>query len=89
VADMAQKIKLEDKEYDIEQLSEAGQSQFTALKFVTERIQELNNHQALLQRAKNSYVDSLKKEMLSERLVSCSTIIKKEKPNAKNYRRQY
>lgn len=64
---MGQKIKLEDKEYDIEQLSEAGQTQLTALKFVTERIKELNNHQALLQRAKNSYVDSLKKEMLSDK----------------------
>ena len=67
VAGKALKIKLEDKEYDIEQLSEAGQSQLRALKFVTERIEELNNHQALLQRAKNSYVDSLKKEMLSDK----------------------
>ena len=64
---MGEKIKLEDKEYDIEQLSQAGQTQLTALKFVTERIKELNNHQALLQRAKNSYVDSLKKEMLSDK----------------------
>ena len=64
---MGQKIKLDDKEYDIEQLSQAGQTQLTALKFVTERIKELNNHQALLQRAKNSYVDSLKKEMLSDK----------------------
>ena len=64
---MAQKIKLEDKEYDVENLSEAGKTQFLALKFVTERIQELNNHQALLQRAKNSYLDTLKKEMLSDK----------------------
>ena len=64
---MGEKIKLDDKEYDIEQLSQAGQTQLTALKFVTERIKELNNHQALLQRAKNSYVDSLKKEMLSDK----------------------
>ena len=64
---MGQKIKLDDKEYDIEQLSQAGQTQLTALKFVTERIKELNNHQVLLQRAKNSYVDSLKKEMLSDK----------------------
>jgi hypothetical protein len=64
---MVQKIKLEDKEYDVTHLSEAGKSQISALKFVTERINELNNHQALLHRAKNSYVDSLKKEMLSDK----------------------
>ena len=64
---MAQKIKLEDKEYDIEQLSDAGQTQLKALKFVTERIGELINHQAVLQRAKNSYLDTLKKEMLSDK----------------------
>ena len=64
---MAQKIKLDDKEYVIDQLSEASERQLSALKFVTERIQELNNNQALLQRAKNSYLDSLKQEMLSSK----------------------
>ena len=64
---MAQKFKLEDTEYDVDCLSEAGKSQLLGLKFVTERMQELINYQALLQRAKNSYVDSLKKEMLSDK----------------------
>jgi hypothetical protein len=67
MADMGQKIKLEDKEYDVENLSEAGKSNLWSLNFVAERIQELNNYQALLQRAKNSYVKSLKKEMLSDK----------------------
>jgi hypothetical protein len=64
---MADKIKIEDKEYDVDDLSEAGKSQLLALKFTTDRINELSNHRALLQRAKISYVDSLKKEMLSDK----------------------
>lgn len=64
---MAQTIKLDDKEYDFDDFSETGKSTLLALRFVTERLLELNNHQALLQRAKNSYVDSLKKEMLSNK----------------------
>jgi hypothetical protein len=67
MADMGQKIKLEDKDFDVDDLSEGSKSQFLALNFVTERIQELNNQQALLQRAKKSYLDSLKKEMLSDK----------------------
>jgi hypothetical protein len=64
---MADKIKIEDKEYDVDDLSEAGKSQLLALNFTTDRINELSNHRALLQRAKISYVDSLKKEMLSDK----------------------
>ena len=62
---MEQKFKLGDKEYDIDDLSEAGRVQLSGLAFILERIQELTNHQAVLQRAKNSYGESLKKEMLS------------------------
>ena len=64
---MGQKIKLEDKEYNVANLSDQAQATVTALQFVTTRMQELNNMQALLQRAKNSYVDSLKKEMISNK----------------------
>jgi hypothetical protein len=64
---MTGKITLDNKDYCIDQLSEAGKSRLAALKFVSERIQEINNHQALLQRARKSYLDSLKKEMLSDK----------------------
>jgi hypothetical protein len=67
MADVIQKIKLQDKEYDVDRLSEDGRLKLSALTFVTERIQELTNHKALLKRAKNSYMDSLKKEMLSDK----------------------
>ena len=64
---MAQKIKLDDAEYEIENLSEQAKAYIATLKFTDMRLQELTNMRALLQRATNSYVDSLKKEMLSSK----------------------
>ena len=64
---MGHKIKLDDKEYSVEGLSDQAKAQFALLQFVTMRIQELNNMQALMQRAKNSYMESLKQEMLSSK----------------------
>ena len=64
---MGQKIKFDDREYDVENLSDQAKVLLTSLQFATTRMQELTNMQALLQRAKNSYVDSLKKEMLSSK----------------------
>ena len=64
---MDQKIKLDDKEYSVESLNDHSKAQLALLRFTTARIQELNNMQALMQRAKNSYVESLKQEMLSSK----------------------
>lgn len=60
-----EKVKLEGQEYDVSSLSDEGKSTLMALKFTNGRITELTNMHALLQRAKFSYIDSLKKEMLS------------------------
>ena len=59
---MGQKIKLDDKQYDVENLSDQATAMVASLQFAITRIQELTNMQALLQRAKKSYLDSLKKE---------------------------
>ena len=64
---MGQKIKLGDKEYEVENFSEQAKATIASLQFANTRMQELNNMQALLQRAKNSYVESLKKEVLSSK----------------------
>jgi len=64
---MAQKIKLDDAEYEVENMSDQAKAYIATLKFTDTRLQELTNMRALLQRAKNSYVDSLKKEMLSSK----------------------
>ena len=64
---MGQKIKLDDKEYDVENLSGKAKATLASLQFATTRMQELNDMQALLQRAKKSYIESLKQEMLSSK----------------------
>ena len=64
---MSKKFKLDDKEYEIDDLSDASKKTLLSLQFTSQRLQELNNMKALLQRAKNSYVDGLKKEMLSNK----------------------
>ena len=64
---MSKTIKLGDKDYDIESLSDEAKENLASIEFAATRIQELTNMQALLQRAKNSYIDSLKNEMLSSK----------------------
>ena len=62
-----QKLKLDDNEYEVENLSDQAKATFASLKFADTRIQELTNIQSLLQCAKNSYISSLKKEILSSK----------------------
>lgn len=62
---VGQKIKLDNKEYDLENLNELEKQTLDSLQFSIRRITELKGMHRLLVRAKNSYVDSLKKEMLS------------------------
>ena len=64
---MGQKIKLDGKEYEVENLGDRAQAMLDSLQFSTEKINELKNMQVLLQRAKNSYLDSLKQEMISQK----------------------
>ncbi|MDB2663055.1 DUF6447 family protein [Paracoccaceae bacterium] len=64
---MAKTIKFEDKIYNVGDLTETAKKCMQNLQFANERILELNNMAALLERAKKSYVDGLKKEMLAEK----------------------
>lgn len=64
---MGQKIKLDDKEYEVENLSDQAKATLASLNFATTKMQELNNIQALLQCAKNSYISSIKQEMVASR----------------------
>ena len=64
---MVQKIKINDKEYDVENLSDQGKATLASMQFATLRMQELDNMKALLQRSKNSYLESLKQEILSSK----------------------
>ena len=64
---MGKKIKLGDNEYDVENLSAKARANVVALQFADNHIAELTNMQILLNCAKNSYVQNLKKEMLSDK----------------------
>ena len=64
---MGQKIKLDQEEYDVDNMSEQAKATVIALQFAETRIIELQNMQALLHRAKNSYIESLKQELLSNK----------------------
>ena len=62
---MSEKIKLDDKEYEVENLSDKAKGVLSALQFANIRMNELKDMQAIMYRAKNSYIEGLKAEMLS------------------------
>ena len=64
---MTKTITLDGTDYNIENLNETAQRQLAALNFSTQRVRELTNLLAVLRRAKHSYVQSLKKEMISNK----------------------
>jgi hypothetical protein len=59
------KIKLDDKEYDIADLSDSARKLTDSIQNVSARIEELNNMVAILNKAKRAYIEGLKSEMLS------------------------
>ena len=64
---MPTKINLDGKEFNIDHLSDNSKGIVALLQFSDQRITELTNLKALLQRAKNSYADSLRKEIISNK----------------------
>ena len=64
---MGKKIILNQIEYDVDNISDGSMIKINLVKFTTQKIKELNNMHAILQRAKSSYMDSLKKEILSKK----------------------
>ena len=57
----------EKKEYSTDQLSETGLNHLSFFEFTVNRMVELDKNRTLLQRAKNSYLSSLKSEILSNK----------------------
>ena len=64
---MTKKVKFDDVEYDIDSLSDKSKAIVNLIKFASEREQELKNMVALLTRAKNGYIETLKREMISSK----------------------
>ena len=62
---MSHKIKLDGSTYEIDEITEELKAKLDALEFTTKKLLELNNMRALMQRAKNSYMKSLKTEIMS------------------------
>ena len=62
---MDQTINIDGKEYDAANLSDNDKARLVSLQYVNTQIKERQNMLALLNRAKKSYIDDLKQEVLS------------------------
>ena len=62
---MSHKITLDGNTYEIDEITKELKAKLDALEFTTNKLLELNNMRALMQRAKNSYMKSLKTEIMS------------------------
>ena len=64
---MTKSVRIDNVEYDMEQLSQAGRDLCERLSFTQSRLQEYNNMLALLMKAKNAYIADLKTEIVKGR----------------------
>ena len=64
---MADKINIDGKVFNIDDLSESALLKVTSLQFSEQKITEHKNLKALLQKAKVGYVETLKKEIISDK----------------------
>ena len=64
---MGQKIRFDNKEYDVADISDEANGVFELLQFAIIRLQELQNMHALLMRAKIGYTQILEQELLSHK----------------------
>lgn len=61
---MAQRINLDGTEYDLDALSANAKKVVATLQDVNARLQEMQNLNAIFTRAKRSYIDELKREII-------------------------
>ena len=66
--DVQQKFTFEGSEYSTENLSESSTKRFLQLQFTQQKLQELQNDAALLNKAKNGYIEDLKSEIVFGKL---------------------
>ena len=64
---MASKLSFDGKEIEIESLNDTAKNFLDLIQFTDQKLDEFKNMQALLVRAKRSYLNSLKKEMVSKK----------------------
>ena len=58
---------LEGTDTDPETLSDKSRQLIVDINYIDQRLAEIENNKALLQRAKNSYLESLKQEILTKK----------------------
>ena len=64
---MSEKIRFDGKEFEINTLSKIAKETYLSMQFAEDKLKELHNLKAIFQRATNSYVESLKKEVISKK----------------------
>jgi len=64
---MTNSLNIDGKELNLDSLSENGTKMLQLHQFSSAKIDELNNVLALLRKAKKGYIDTLKKEMISQK----------------------
>ena len=57
------KIKIDDIEYNVDDLSDAAKVQLTNIQFVDQQVQQLNNEWAVADTARMGYTRALKAEL--------------------------
>lgn len=76
---MGQKIRLDDKLYDVEALSPQGRELLSAFERANARIAELSKLHAALIRAREGYMNDLKREVVKARTgVDIASLLTKE-----------
>jgi hypothetical protein len=60
-------VRVDGADYDLASLSAEARAQLDSIKFADAQIAELTNMQALLTRAKKSYLDGLEREIIKAR----------------------
>lgn len=56
-------VTIDDREYEIDQLSDAAKAQLTNLRVVDQEIARLQQQQSIAQTARNAYANALKAEL--------------------------
>jgi hypothetical protein len=64
---MTGKVRFDGADYDLSSLSAEARAQLAMIKFVDAQMAEFKNTQALLTRAKKSYIDGLEREIIKAR----------------------
>jgi hypothetical protein len=63
---MNQKFKMDEIEYDLNQLNDNAKAQYASLQFLSAQMEKIQAEIAVYQTARNAYVAALKAELSSE-----------------------